>query len=51
MDEMAKNPKAIALFKAIQKEPKILQSIQELMTILNRKGYIDMKNPTKPPSQ
>lgn len=51
MDEMSKNPKAMALFQAIQKDPKILQAIQELMAILNRKGYIDMRNPMKPPSK
>lgn len=50
MDELSKNPKAMALFKAIQKNPKILESMQDLMATLVRKGYVDMRNPMKQPS-
>lgn len=50
MDEMSKNPKAIALFRAIQKDPKILRAMQDLMMVMVRKGYIDMRNPMKQPS-
>jgi hypothetical protein len=50
MDELSKNPKAMALLKAIQKDPKIMQVVQDLMLTMTRKGYIDLKNPAKQPS-
>ena len=51
MDEISKNPKAMALFKAIQKDPKIMQAVQDLMLTMSKKGYIDIKNPGKQPSE
>ena len=50
MDELSKNPKAMALFQAIKKDPKIMQTMQELIITLTKKGYLDLKNPTKQPS-
>ncbi|CAF4301760.1 unnamed protein product, partial [Rotaria magnacalcarata] len=50
MDEISKNPKALALLEAIKKNPKIMLAVQDLMTTMNRKGYIDLNNPTRQPS-
>lgn len=50
MDEVSKNPKAMAFIQAIQKDPKIMQAVQDLMMTLTKKGYIDLKNPTKQPN-
>lgn len=51
MDTLSKNPQAMAMAQAIKKDPKILQSIQELMSLMMKKGFIDLKNPTKQPSK
>ena len=51
MDELSKNPKAMALFQAIKKDPKIMHAVQDLIETMSRKGYIDLKNPTKQPSK
>lgn len=51
MDEMSKNPKAMALFEAIKKNPKIMHAVQDLMTLMSKKGYIDLNDPKKQPSQ
>jgi hypothetical protein len=51
MDELSKNPKAMALFKAIKKDPKIMHSVQDLIMLMTKKGYIDLNNPTKQPSK
>ena len=51
MDALSKNPQAMAMVQAIRKDPKILQSIQELMSLMMKKGFIDLKNPTKQPSK
>ena len=50
MDELSKNPKAMALFQAIKKDPKIMQTVQDLIVTMTKKGYLDLKNPTKQPS-
>lgn len=50
MDELSKNPKAMALFQAIKKDPKIMQTVQDLILTMTKKGYLDLKNPTKQPS-
>ncbi|CAF3424620.1 unnamed protein product [Rotaria socialis] len=50
MDEISKNPKALALLEAIKKNPKIIHAVQDLMTTMNRKGYIDLNNPTRQPN-
>jgi len=50
MDELSKNPKAMAFLQAIKKDPKIMQSVQDLIMTMSRKGYIDLNNPTKQPS-
>ncbi|CAF1112662.1 unnamed protein product [Adineta steineri] len=50
MKDLSKNPKAMALFQAIQKDPKIMHVVQDLITVMTKKGYIDLKNPTKQPS-
>ena len=50
MDALSKNPQAIALVQAIRKDPKILQSVQELMSLMAKKGFIDLTNPSKQPS-
>ncbi|KAJ3054604.1 hypothetical protein HK097_001332 [Rhizophlyctis rosea] len=49
LGEMAKNPKARAVFEAIRKDPALLHKVQELGFLLQRKGYIDPSNPTKQP--
>ncbi|CAF4151177.1 unnamed protein product, partial [Rotaria sp. Silwood2] len=49
MDEISKNPKAMAFFQAIKKDPKIMHAVQDLMMIMSKKGYIDLNNPTKQP--
>jgi len=51
MDELSKNPKAMAFLKAIKKDPKIMHAVQDLIITMTQKGYIDLKNPTKQPSQ
>ena len=51
MDQLSKNPKAMAFLKAIQKDPKIMQAVQDLIMIMSKKGYINMNNPTKQPSK
>ena len=51
MDEVSKNPKAMAFMEAIQKDPKIMHAVQDLMMTLTKKGYVDLKNPNKQPSQ
>ncbi len=51
MDELSKNPKAMAVFEAIKKNPKIMHAVQDLMMIMSKKGYLDLKNPTKQPSK
>ncbi|CAF1658438.1 unnamed protein product [Rotaria magnacalcarata] len=50
MDEISKNPKALALLEAIKKNPTIMLAVQDLMTTMNRKGYIDLNNPTRQPN-
>jgi hypothetical protein len=50
MDELSKNPKAMALLQAIKKDPKIMQAVQDLILTMTKKGYIDLRNPTKQPS-
>ncbi|CAF0914559.1 unnamed protein product [Rotaria sordida] len=50
MDEISKNPKAMALLEAIRKDPKIMHAVQDLMMTMNKKGYIDLNNPTKQPN-
>jgi hypothetical protein len=50
MDELSKNPKAMAFLQAIKKDPKIMHSVQDLIMIMSKKGYIDLNNPTKQPS-
>jgi hypothetical protein len=51
MDELSKNPKAMAFLKAIQKDPKIMQAVQDLIMTMSKKGYIDLNNPRKQPSK
>lgn len=50
MDELSKNPKAMAFLQAIKKDPKIMQAVQDLILTMTKKGYIDLRNPTKQPS-
>ncbi|UJR10821.1 hypothetical protein I4U23_015008 [Adineta vaga] len=50
MDELSKNPKAMTFLQAIKKDPKIMHVMQDLISTMTRKGYIDLKNPTKQPS-
>jgi len=50
MDELSKNPKAMAFLQAIQKDPKIMRGVQDLMMTMSQKGYIDLNNPRKQPS-
>ena len=51
MDEISKNPKAMALLEALKKDPKLMQAVQDLMMTMSRKGYIDLNNPMKQPSK
>ena len=51
LGEMAKNPKARAVFEAIRNDPALLHKVQELGFLLQRKGYIDPSNPTKQPGR
>ncbi|CAF1417002.1 unnamed protein product [Rotaria sp. Silwood1] len=50
MDEISKNPKAMAFLQAIKKDPKIMHAVQDLMMTMSKKGYIDLNNPTKQPN-
>ncbi|CAF1570352.1 unnamed protein product [Didymodactylos carnosus] len=50
MEQISKNPKTMALVEAIKKNPKILMAVQDFVTTLAKKGYIDLSNPTKQPS-
>jgi hypothetical protein len=51
MDELSKNPKAMAFLQAVKKDPKIIHAVQDLIAIMSKKGYIDTSNPTKQPSK
>lgn len=50
MDDLSKNPKAMAFLQAIKKDPKIMHAVQDLIMIMTKKGYIDIRNPAKQPS-
>lgn len=49
LNELAKNPKAMKIFQAIQRDPQLLNQVQSLGLLLQQKGYIDPSQPTKQP--
>ncbi|KND02714.1 uncharacterized protein SPPG_01797 [Spizellomyces punctatus DAOM BR117] len=49
LQELSKNPKAMAIFQAIQRDPRLLNEVQSLGLLLHSKGFIDPSNPVKQP--
>ncbi|KAI9091270.1 hypothetical protein DFS34DRAFT_635541 [Phlyctochytrium arcticum] len=49
LNDLSKNPKAMAIFRAIQNNPQLLNEVQALGMVLQQKGYIHPSNPMKQP--
>ncbi|KAJ3187407.1 hypothetical protein HDU85_006695 [Gaertneriomyces sp. JEL0708] len=49
LEDLAKNPRAMAVFNAIKDDKELLEDVQALGAMLQTKGYLDPAEPTKQP--
>ncbi|KAI8996073.1 hypothetical protein BC832DRAFT_305572 [Gaertneriomyces semiglobifer] len=51
LEDLAKNPRAMAVFNAIKDDKELLDDVQALGAMLQTKGYLDPAEPTKQPGK